>query len=206
LLYINATLDEKNLEYWIDGLKGFESKTIYQGGTYISTSVDPNEVLNFILDLADNLGGRNFIHEIVYDQFDSTSPVSTLQKLGFPAIETTFTPGYKTEMYGNFLQKLALGQVKIHGVDPEGWVDRWKLELKYLQRITQGNRIFYQHPTSGPVQHDDFADVTANLVHRLCLMATPTKESVRESRLKGGPAIRVKKMPKGIIGGKLTKM
>uniref|UniRef100_A0A7C3SQM5 Terminase n=1 Tax=Dictyoglomus turgidum TaxID=513050 RepID=A0A7C3SQM5_9BACT len=195
--------EEKNLIYYIDGLKGFDSTTRYEGGQYIRHSVDPNDVINFILNLVDDLGGKNFIHEIVYDQFDSTSPVAILQSLGLPAIETTFTAGYKADMYGDFLEKLALGQVRIYGIDEEGWVERWKLELKYLQRVIQGNKTFYHHPSTGPVQHDDFADVTANLVHRLCLISTPTHESIRQLRHYGVRPFQLKKLPKPLMAKRI---
>ena len=35
-----------------------------------------------------------------------------------------------------------------------------------MTKIIKGDTVKFGHPTSGPVQTDDFADVTANLVYR----------------------------------------
>jgi len=192
--------EEDNMLYWIDGMEGWDAKIIPEGnGKFRQEPVNPNIVVEFILDLIDRLGGRNFIQEIVFDQFDSSSPIATLQGLGMPAIETTFTNQYKSAMYGNYLQKLIADQVRMYGVDEKGYIARWKLEMKHLQRITQGNYTFYQHPTSGPVQNDDFADCSANLIHRLCLIATPTQKSIQQARLNKAYPIQVKRGPKPIM-------
>ena len=87
--------------------------------------------------------------------------------------------------------------------DPRNWVSRWKLEMKYLQRITRGDYTFYAHPTSGPVQHDDFADVTANLIHRLAMRVAPTKESIKDNRKHGGGPIQRKTTVTPITGPRL---
>ena len=196
--------NESSILYWIDGMKGWDAKLVPEGnGKYNQVPVNPNDVVDFVLGLVDSLGGRNYIQEIVFDQFDSSQPVATLQGLGLPALETTFTNPYKSAMYGNFLQKLIGDQVRMYGIDEEGWISRWKLEMKYLQRITQGNYTFYQHPTSGPVQNDDFADCTANLIHRLCQLITPTDKSIQQARLNKGYPIQVKRGPKSLMGGSL---
>jgi len=198
--------NEDKLLYFIDGMKGFDARTIVQGnGVYVREPVDPNVVMDYILILIEELGGRNYIQEIVYDQFDSSSPVATLQSLGLPAIETTFTNPYKSAMYGNYLQKLIANQIRVYGVDEEGWIARWKLENKYLQRVTQGNYTFYHHPTSGPVQHDDFTDCSSNLIHRLCLLATPTQKSVQEARKQPGYPVQIKRSPRPLLAGNLTR-
>ncbi|MFA5397568.1 MAG: hypothetical protein WC346_16275 [Methanogenium sp.] len=192
--------EEDNMLYWVDGMEGWDAKIIPEGnGKFRQEPVNPNIVVEFILDLIDKLGGRNFIQEIVFDQFDSSSPIATLQGLGLPAIETTFTNPYKSAMYGNYLQKLIADQVRMYGIDERGYIARWKLEMKHLQRITQGNYTFYQHPTSGPVQNDDFADCSANLIHRLCLIATPTQKSIQQARLNKSYPIQVKRGPKPIM-------
>ena len=196
--------------YWVDGMKGFNSKVIPDGnGKYTQESVDPNVVMDYILNLIEGLGGRDFIHEITYDQWNSSAPIATLQGLGYPAIETTFTNPYKSAMYGNFLSKLITNQVRMYGIDLDGCIARWKLEMKYLQRITQGNYTFYQHPTSGPVQNDDYADVTAGLVHRLCLITTPTNKSIQEAHKQnvgpdGNHPIQVRRGPRPIRAGAIN--
>jgi len=198
--------NEDNMLYWVDGMEGWDSKIISEGnGRFTQIPVNPNDVMEFILKLIDSLGGRNYIQEIVFDQFDSSSPIATLQGLGLPAIETTFTNPYKSAMYGNFLQKLIADQVRMYGIDEKGYIARWKLEMKNLQRITQGNYTFYQHPSSGPVQNDDFADCSANLIHRLCLIATPTQKSIQQARLNKGYPIQVKRGPKPIMAGGLNR-
>jgi hypothetical protein len=107
-------------------------------------------------------------------------------------------------MYGNMLQKLIANQVRMYGIDEEGWIARWKMEMKHLQRITQGNYTFYEHPTSGPVQHDDFADASSNLIHRLCLLVTPTLQSIQQARKQPGYPIQIRRGPKPIMAGSLV--
>jgi intein/homing endonuclease len=152
----------ENVTYWIDGMRGFDATNRYLGSGQVERiTVDPNTVMGWLLDLVKDLGGKGFVDEIAYDQFDSTQPVSTLQSLGLYAIETTFTNSYKADMYGNFLQLAERGQVKMYGVDidPEQWIERWKLEMRYLQQDIAGNMVYFHHPSTGPVRHDDFADV-----------------------------------------------
>jgi len=198
--------DESDAIYWIDGFKGWDAQIQDLGmGQSSEVPVDPNMVLQFILDLVQDLGGRNFISEICYDQWQNQSAVSTLQAIGIPAIETTFTNKYKGEMYGNFLSKANLGQVRMYGGDTEGWVDRWKLEMKYLQRITAGKVTYFRHPDTGPVRHDDFADVSANIIHRLSIWNYPTKETTKENLLKKqGRQVRSLKVVRPIRGGNLA--
>ena len=204
--HAKTSLEAKDATYWIDGFKGWDAEIKDLGmGQSSEVPVDPNMVLQFIIDLVQDLGGRNFINEICYDQWQNQSAVSTLQALGIPAIETTFTNKYKGEMYGNFLSKANLGQVRMYGQDAEGWVDRWKLEMKYLQRITAGKVTYFRHPDSGPVRHDDFADVSANLVHRLSIWNYPTKETTKENFLKKqGRQVRKVRVVQPLRGGNLA--
>jgi len=187
------TMGERFCEYWIDGLEAFDSKIIpIGGGKFTQESVDPNVVTDFIVNLTESLGGRNYIMEIVYDQFDSGAPIATLQGLGLPAIETFFTNKYKSAMFGDYLSKMNNHQLHFAADgDPKGLVDRWKQENKYLQRITRGEYTFYGHPTSGPVQNDDTVMCTANMIHRLAMRIAPTKQSIKENRKHGtGPIQR----------------
>lgn len=191
---LEGPYDEQHATYWIDGFEGFDlTIKSLQGGRIEKIPVDPNKVVQFLIDLTMGVGGRNFVQEICYDQWDSSAPISTLQGLGFPAIETTFTNEYKSDMYGNFLQKAEQRQVKMYGIDEAGWIERWKLEMKYLQQENNGRYTYYHHPASGPVKHDDFADVAANLIHRLCLRTSPTKESVEEARKSGTGPIQIRR-------------
>jgi intein/homing endonuclease len=123
---------------------------------------------------------------------NSQSSVSTLQSMGIHAIETTFTNEYKSAMFESFLTKAELGQVHSYGIDEGGWLYRWQLELKYLQRDIAGKYVFYHHPSSGPVRHDDFVMACANLIHRLVLAGFPTRESIEQNRLdrNGQPALQ----------------
>lgn len=184
--------DERDTTYWIDGFKGWDAIPKDIGFGKIETiPVDPNEVLNYLIELIKDLGGRNFVLEICYDQWQNQQAVSSLQAIGLPAIETTFTNPYKGQMYGDFLSKAEHGQVKMYGQDTEGWVDRWKLEMKYLQRIISGKYTYFKHPDSGPVRHDDFADVASNIVHRLSIWSYPTKETTERNILdKQGRPVR----------------
>ncbi len=198
--------NEENIKYWVDGMKGWNAKIISQGnGKYTQQPVNPNDVLDFVLELIQDLGGRNFISEIVYDQFENTAAIATLQSLGVPAVETFFSNKYKSEMYGNYLQKLIAGQVYMYGIDIDGSIERWKVENKYLQRVTQGNYTFYEHPKTGPVQNDDYPDCVSNLIHRLCLLTTPTRQSVAKSHKDHGYPVQIKRGPKIVRAGSLTR-
>lgn len=198
--------NEENIKYWINGMKAWNSKVESLGnGKYNQIPVDPNDVLDFILLLIQDLGGKNFISEIVYDQFESSHAIATLQSLGIPAIETFFTNKYKSEMYGNYLQKLIAGQVYMFGIDLEGDIEQWRIQNKYLQRRTQGNYTFYEHPTSGPVQNDDYPDSTSNLIHRLCLLTTPTTKSVKDAHKARGYPVQIKRGPKIVKAPSLTR-
>lgn len=204
--HAQITFNESEAVYWIDGFAGWDAEIKDLGmGQTTEVPVDPNNVLQFIINLVKDLGGRNFISEICYDQWQNQSAVATLQALGIPAIETTFTNKYKGVMYGDFLSKANLGQVKMYGQDADGWVERWKLEMKYLQRITAGKVTYFRHPDSGPVRHDDFADISANLVHRLSIWNYPTKETTKENFLKKqGRMVRKQRVVRPQRGGNLS--
>jgi intein/homing endonuclease len=179
----------KKYTYIVDGMFGFNATLKNVGmGRHEIIQVDPNVVLEFVFKLVDDLGGRNYILEIAYDQFESSPPVHALQAVGLPAVETTFTNPYKAEMYGSFLSEAQLGNVKMYGVDDGGWVQLWKTEMKYLQEDHAGGIVYYHHPATGPVQTDDLADVVSNLIHRLCLRMNPTKESIKQAHRDGLPA------------------
>jgi len=174
--------NEYETKYYVDGLQGFLAETKdLGGGQYEQIEVDPNKVLSFLLELVRDLGGKQHILEIAYDQWQNQSAVSTLQHLGIPAIETTFTNPYKSEMYGDFLAKALLSQGEMYGVDEGGWINMWQMEMKYLQQVIAGNKVFYHHPSTGPCQHDDASDVVANLVHRLVRLAYPKREDIRNN-------------------------
>jgi hypothetical protein len=163
------------------------------GGKFEKVPVNPLLVVDYLVALVESLGGRNFVQELCYDQWESASSVASLQSLGLAAFETTFTNPYKGEMYQNFLEKAQAGRVKMYGMDVDGWVARWQLEMKYLQQDTAGSVAYYHHPSTGPVQTDDMADVVANLVHRMVLRMSPTKESVQQAHRHGTGPQRVRK-------------
>lgn len=170
-------------DFWVDGMQGWDAQVIASGnGQYERIPVDSSVVTGFIIDLINDLG-RNYVLEVAYDQWNSAESVSTLQKHGFSALETFYTNEYKGEMYGNFLGLAQTGRIHMYGEDVNGFVERWRTELKYLQRYTSGGKTFYSHPTTGPCQHDDFADAVANLVYRLTLLLSPTRQSM-ENRVK----------------------
>jgi len=167
-------------DYWVDGFQCWHETVIPMGGGgYQKIAVDPAEVTKFIIDLANEIG-RNFVLEIVYDQFNSAESISHLQKAGLPALETFYTNPYKAEMYGNFLSLAQYNRIKSYGVDIGGYINQWKQELKYLQRYISGGIMYYSHPSTGPVQHDDFADSAANLIYRLALLSNPTRKSLED--------------------------
>ncbi len=116
----------EDIWYFIDGMQGWDEEIkLLSGGKTEKILVDPNVVTNYVLELIRDLGGRNYILEIVYDQWNSAAPVSTLQSLGMPALETTFTNVYKSEMYGAFLTEALRGHVSMYGEDEGGWIYRW---------------------------------------------------------------------------------
>jgi hypothetical protein len=181
-----ANMPEELYKYWIDGLHGWHAEIKNLGGGRVEkVPVDPNMVVQYIVDLARDLGGKNFISAIVYDQWQNQSSISTLQSYGYPALETTFTNPHKAAMYENFLNKAQMGQVCMYGDDFEGYVARWKLEMKYLQQDISGRTVFYHHPATGPVQNDDYPDVCANLVYTLITREMPTAESMYKAQKTG---------------------
>lgn len=142
---------------------------------------------------------------------NSQESILALKTEGYTAVETFFTNKYKNEMYTNFLEKLNAGKVKTFGKAPEiildafppfqiGWLEQAKLELKYLNRITSGNTVYYAAPDTGPIQTDDFADVLANLSHRLMMYASGDRNIYKELYKQTGTPI---KRPTG-FKGKLT--
>jgi hypothetical protein len=180
-------------KFHIDGLHGFRPQTDLTGGSARKQPVDPSVVIDFIKSLItsiQNSGGK--VLEICYDQFNSIESILRLQRMGFPAYETTFTPKYKAAMYASFLEKVNLGLVKCFGAPPNdppgaftfpykmGWVDQLKLELKYLQRDVSGGHVYYSAPISGPITTDDCADCAANLIHRLVSRNSGDINVVRE--------------------------
>lgn len=151
--------DEHDKCFWVDGMKSFDATIRPLGdGRFEQMTVDPNMVTAFIVSLVEKLGGRKYIKEIAYDQWESAAAVHALQSVGLPAIETTFTNAYKSEMYGNFLEKAGLGLVRMYGADLDGCVRKWRTEMKFLQRVISGNTVYFRHPESGPIQNDDMAD------------------------------------------------
>jgi hypothetical protein len=190
--------------YWIDGFQGWHETVVsMSGGGYQKIAVDPTEVTKFIIDLVNDLG-RNFVLEIVYDQWQSSESIANLQRLGLPSLETFYTNQYKAEMYGNFLSLAQYNRIKSYGVDIGGYINQWKQELKYLQRYISGGTMYYSHPSTGPVQHDDFADAAANLIYRLSLLANPTRQSMEDRvRQNLAPTVRPKQIAP-VRGGNLA--
>ena len=165
---------------WLDGMQGWHQKVIPAGnGEFQKILVDSDEVLAFIVQLTNDIG-RQYILEVVYDQWNSATAVSSLQKLGLPGLETFFTNPYKAEMYGNFLGLANTGKIKSYGIDINGSILAWQTELKYLQRYIAGGTVYYSHPSSGPCMHDDYADSVANLVYRLSMLQSPTRQSLED--------------------------
>lgn len=163
----------------VDGVQGFRPKVVHNKATgkILNIPVKANEVVKFIKALASRLCHQGTLLEIVFDQWNSQESITTLKNAGYVALETFFSSKYKNEMYTNFLEKLNLGSVHCFSQPPaftfdeappymEGWLEQLKLELKYLTKTIKGDTVRYGHPSSGPVQTDDFADVVANLVHR----------------------------------------
>jgi len=179
-------------KYVIDGMHGFrETIQATHDGNVVIVPVDPNNVMQFVLELVRDLGGNNWVNEITFDQFESSQPIHFLQSLGIPAIETTFTNPYKAKMYGAFLGMLNTEQVELYEFDEDNWIGVLRQEMKYLQRRQTGGITFYAHPDTGPVQTDDFADVVANCVYRMHITDNPTQQNLREAVRAGQGPIRL---------------
>lgn len=169
----------------VDGIHGFRPDIVSNDATgqIIRVPVNPNKVVGFIKALAYSLSLHGTLLEIVFDQWSSQDSILALKQEGYVAVETFFTNKYKNVMYTNFLEKLNIGKIRTFGRPPltqldafpefqQGWLDQTKLELKYLNRITSGNTVYYAAPTTGPIQTDDFPDALANLTHRLMMYAS----------------------------------
>lgn len=191
--------------FHIDGTYGFKPPLIIENGAPKKTVINPEKVTKFISELAGAIqrsGGH--VLEICYDQWNSASSIFALAKMGYPALETFFSNQYKEKIYTDFLEKVNLSQVKCFGMyNPavagpalvpyiDGWLEQAKLEIKYLQRTTQGNTTFYEAPTSGPVTTDDFADTFANLIHRLALRISPDLKTMKQLYKETGRPIRAR--------------
>lgn len=191
-----------HITYYIDGIFGFRPEHKFIEGKTLRVLINPDKVLNFITGVANSLiNGGGTVLEICYDQWSSASSIFALQKLGYTAFETTFTNKYKSEMYGDFLEKLNLGQIVCFGApanDPpaahqvdfsQNWHEQAKLELKYLEKVTSGNTTYYGAPNSGPVTTDDVADVIANVVHRLVLRNSPNAQNLKKIYQQSGKPV-----------------
>jgi len=178
--------DPNEREYWIDGYMGFQGETVVKKGQVFVDIIPHDEVLTWMIETLVRDLGRDNIVEIVYDQWQDMTAVSILQKLHLPACETFFSNSYKDLMYRSFIVELNARNVHVYEVDESGKIDKWvkraREEMKHLQRETKGQYTLYHHPSTGPVQTDDFADVTANVVYRLKQRDYPTAESVRERK------------------------
>lgn len=187
----------------IDGLHGFRPKMVHnkQTGKVIQVPVQSGDVVKFIKGLATRLSYQGILLEIVFDQWNSQDSITTLKNAGYVAVETFFTNKYKNALYTNFLEKLNMGAVHCFSEGPEaifdgcppyqaGWVEQMKLELKYLTKTTSGDTVKYGHPTSGPVQTDDFADTIGNLVHRHVLYQSGDRQIYKDLYKQTGRPIK----------------
>jgi hypothetical protein len=178
-------------EYYIDGLMGWLPQT-EKGidGSFQTRPIDHSEVLRFVVDLCTRALARRVV-VIAYDQWNSTSAIDQLRRLRLPAMETTFTNAYKSVIYRDFLEEVNSGHVHCYGVEaaPQyDWARTMLLELQYLQRIMRGDIVTYHHPSSGPVQHDDFSDCVVNLVSLLKRFSANQPELMQQLRKQGlGP-------------------
>ena len=172
--------------YWIDGLKGFKPEKWIEGGERRVSLIDVETVLDEIEKLIKSL---KKVAIIAYDQWNSSYCIQKLKKKRYPAIETTFTSKYKARMYGDFFQQLETGNVRLRNVPV--WADVALQEIMSLQREVKGNIISYHHPTSGPVQNDDFSDVCANTVSLLVRYHSGDSELRQMMRRSGFGPIRL---------------
>ena len=127
----------------VDGLHGFRPTIVHNEATgkIFSVPVRSDDVMQFILALAQSLGTYGVVLEVVFDQWNSSASITALRHAGIVAVETFFTNKYKNEMYTNFLEKLNEQLVTICGGVPTvalpgiefqpGWLTQTKLELKY---------------------------------------------------------------------------
>ena len=197
----------------VDGTQGFRPLSVMNHVTnkLIKVPVDAGKVTEYIAHLAKHLSMNGRLLEIIFDQWISSSSITTLKAKGFVALETFFTNQYKGEIYTNFLEKLNMGAVKVFGAPPTntpagfvqyqpGWLEQLKLELKYLTKCTSGNTTYYSAPDSGPITTDDFPDTLANLVYRLNLYLSGDRKILQDLYKQTG--IPVKRSPnvRGSLG------
>ena len=197
-------LGQSGTEYHIDGMYGFTPTITVVDGHIQRGRIDPSIVITFIKGVADSIkrtGGK--VLEICYDQFNSVDSIFDLQASGYAAFETTFTNKYKGKMYPDFLEKMNINQIKCFSLpqvdqptcyivnEATKWIDTAKGEIKYLQRVVSGNTVYFGAPSSGPITTDDFADVMANLVHRLAKRAKPDRKTMLEIYKQTGVPVRI---------------
>jgi len=184
--------------YWLDGLQGFRPEKEMIDGERRIIQIDVEFVLSYIEDLVKRL---KRVVLIAYDQWNSSYCVQKLKKKRYPALETTFTSKYKAGMYGDFFQQLESDNVRLRNVPI--WSEETIQELTALQREVRGNTISYHHPTTGPVQNDDFADVCANTVSLLVRYHAGDKELRQLMRKSGFGPIRLQSSIRPQRGGSL---
>jgi hypothetical protein len=97
------------------------------------------------------------VSKIAYDQFDSTSSVNKLRKMGLNAVKTQFTRLYNMTIYGRMRTLFYENDIEIFQ-HKQGIA-----ELKSLQEIRVGKKQFkVEAPRQGTISTDDLADVLAN--------------------------------------------
>jgi hypothetical protein len=201
--------------YIVDGIHGFRPEIVRnpQTGMVFTAPIDPNKIVQFITSLVGALSAHGRVLEVCFDQFNSSESLNILRAMKVPAVETVFTTKYNGLIYSNLFEKLNTSCVRVFGDAPvgtppgfppyqSGWLEQLKLELKFLNRITTGDNVYYEAPSTGPVQTDDFCDALANLVHRLILynsrdprimkeiakqIGRPVKFGIRSAIQTGGP-------------------
>lgn len=184
--------DKAHDTYVVCGMKAYNP---YQRQNPDGTSewelVDGQDVTNEIIGLTRKLGGPTFICAIAYDQYDSGMAISQLKKAGLPAFETTFTNEYKAAMFGCFFQLLRSGNITICWDGEGGFTDRLMKELRVFEREQRGDKVYYHHPHSGAIQHDDSVCAVANLIYQLWLMNHEPRQYVKDMRKAGGAPVKM---------------
>ncbi len=161
----------------IDGLKYYESEKNNEGA--IVKEIDLDMVDNFVIGLIKMLGN---VGCIAYDQGKSTASIQKLKKLNYNAIETTFTNKYKETLYLDMKNILNQERLKVYCKDEQNAVQLFINEMKYVQRIIEGNLIKIGAPTIGAVTTDDLYSCASNLNH--ILLSDNVKQIVKQPTIK----------------------
>ncbi len=141
------------------------------------TPVDIATCDTYIADMA----RRFHLAAITYDQFNSASSIQYLNKIGLPAMQTTFTSQYMQDIFGTLLSLFIEGRIVIYKNGP--FAIESAEQLKFLQQ--KFNRRTYS-VSAAEGHHDDIP---------ACIAGASYQALTNRATYKSLPRIRTAAIP-----------